>query len=347
MTMRRHPTQPRCAATAAARPLRRKCLAALCALAAPALGLAPAGTAWGQQDFPTQPLRLVVPYAAGGPTDAFARVLAEHWGQKLGKPMVVENRTGAGTVVGTDYVAKARPDGYTVLLTTVAHAVNDSIVPHLPYRTTRDFTPVGLAARAPLVLLVTQAFPARNLAEFVAYVKQHPGMVNYGSAGNGSAPHLASVLLDQMAGLQTTHVPYRGTGPAMTDLIGGQIGYMIDSAPTGLAQAKAGTVRLIATTMKARLPQTPGVPAVAEAVPGYEAYTWNGAFVPAGTPPARVEQLNRALRAALADPQLRQRAYEMGLLLEADPSPQALAGHLETELAKWRKVAQAAHIQEP
>ncbi len=296
--------------------------------------------------WPTQPVKLVVPYAAGGPTDAFARVLAEQWGRQLGKPMVVENRTGAGTVVGTDYVAKAKPDGYTVLLTTVAHAVNESIVPRLPYRTTRDFAPVGLAAKAPLVLLVNKSFPATDLKAFLAYVKANPNKVDYGSAGNGSAPHVATELLNLRAGLKTTHIPYRGTGPAMTDLVGGQIGFMIDSAPTGLAQVRAGTVRLIATTMRTRLPQTPDTPAVAEAVPGYEAYTWNAAFVPAATPPAVIATLSRTLRAALADADLQKRAFGMGLVLESDPTPQALAAHVDSEIAKWRGVAQAANIKE-
>ena len=305
------------------------------------------GGASAKEAWPVQAVRLVVPYAAGGPTDAFARVLAEQWGKQLGEPMIVENRTGAGTVVGTDYVAKAKPDGYVVLLTTVAHAVNESIVPRLPYRTTQDFAPVGLAAKAPLVLLVNKNFPARNLPEFLAYVKAHPGQVNYGSAGSGSAPHVATELLNLKATLKTTHIPYRGTGPAMTDLIGGQIGFMIDSAPTGLAQVRAGTVRLIATSMQSRLPQTPDTPAIAEAVPGYEAYTWNGAFVPAGTPAAVITTLNGALRRALADPGLKQRAFEMGLVLESDPTPQALAAHVGSEIAKWRTVAQAADIKEP
>jgi len=295
--------------------------------------------------WPSQPVKLIVPYAAGGPTDAFARILAEQWSKQLGVPMLVENRTGAGTVVGTDYAAKARPDGYTVLLTTVAHAVNASIVPHLPYRTEQDFAPVGLAAKAPLVLLVTKQFPARNLGEFLAYAKEHPGTLNYGSAGNGSAPHVASELLNLMADLKTTHIPYRGTGPAMNDLIGGQISFMLDSAATGLTQVRAGNVRLLATTMRTRLPQTPDTPAIAEAVPDYEAYTWNAAFVPAGTPATVIGTLNRTLRMALTDPGLRKRVDEMGLVLESDPTPQRLAAHLKSEIAKWHDVAQAAKIK--
>ena len=313
-------------------------------LALVTFGLASAAASTQAQDFPTRPIKLIVPYAAGGPTDTFARALAETWGKTLGVSMIVENRTGAGTLVGTEVAAKSAPDGYTVLLTTVAHAVNPSIQAKLPYRTVEDFAPVGLAAKAPLVIVVNKNLPANNLQEFLQYIKERPGKVSYGSAGVGSAPHLAAELLNYMTGSQAVHVPYRGSAPSMQDVIGGHLAFMIDSAPTGLAQVKAGTVRLLGTTMEKRLAQTPDTPAVAEFVPGYEAYTWNAAFVPAATPAPVVAKLNSSLQAAVADGQLQKQAYDMGLLLEKSPSPQGLAQFLNSELEKWSQVAKAAKM---
>ena len=296
------------------------------------------------QDFPSRPVKLIVPYAAGGPTDTFARALADTWGKKLGTSIIVENRTGAGTLVGTEAVAKSAPDGYTVLLTTVAHAVNPSIQPKLPYRTIEDFAPVGLAAKAPLVIVVNKNLPATNLPEFLKYIKDNPSKVSYGSAGVGSAPHLAAELLNYMTQSKAVHVPYRGSAPSMQDVIGGHLAFMIDSAPTGLAQVKAGTVRLLGTTMEKRLAQTPDTPAVAEYVPHYEAYTWNAAFVPANTPAPAIAKLNATLKEAVADPHLQKQAYDMGLQLEKSPTPEALSIFLKSELDKWSKVAKAANM---
>lgn len=314
----------------------------LCSAAMGAIALYATGAQ--AQNYPTRPVKLIVPYAAGGPTDTFARALADTWGKKLGQPLIVENRTGAGTLVGTDAVAKASADGYTILLTTVAHAVNPSIQSKMPYRTVEDFAPVGLAAKAPLVIVVNKAFPAQNLPEFVNYIKTHPGKVSYGSAGVGSAPHLGAELLNYMTGGKAEHVPYRGSAPAMQDVIGGHTDFMVDSAPTGLAQVRAGTVRLIATTMAQRLPQTPDTPAVAEAVPNYEAYTWNAVFAPVKTPAAIIKTLNTTLKEAVQDPALQKQAYEMGLVLDKNPEPQALATFLTSELAKWSQVAKAAKM---
>ncbi len=296
------------------------------------------------QDFPVRPVKLLVPYAAGGPTDTFARALADTWGKKLGVPMVVENRTGAGTLVGTEVAAKAAADGYTVLLTTVAHAVNPSIHPKLPYRTIEDFAPVGLAAKAPLVIVVNKNLPVTNLQEFLKYIKDNPGKVSYGSAGVGSAPHLAAELLNYMTASKAVHVPYRGSAPSMQDVIGGHLAFMIDSAPTGLAQVKAGSVRLLGTTMEKRLAQTPETPAVSEFVPKYEAYTWNAAFVPAATPAPVAAKLNATLQEAVADAQLQKQAYDMGLVLEKKPTPDDLSKFLGSELDKWSKVAKAANM---
>ncbi|MFD4838989.1 tripartite tricarboxylate transporter substrate binding protein [Achromobacter sp. NPDC058515] len=317
--------------------LARKLTAAICLLAATPL-------AWAGPGFPERPVKLVVPYAAGGPTDTFARALAESWGRQTGATFIVENRSGAGTMVGTEMVAKAPPDGYTLLLTTVAHAVNPSIHAALPYRTVEDFAPVGLAAKAPLVLVVNKSMPVQSLPEFLAYLKSRPGKINYGSAGIGSAPHLGAELVNYLAGTRAMHVPYRGSAPAMADVIGGHLDFMIDSAPTGLAQVHAGTVRLLATSMQQRLPQTPDTPAIAEAIPGYEAYTWNAVFAPAGTPAPLLKTLTSSLRAALHDEALKRRAYDMGLVLETEPTPAALASFLDSELKKWSEVAKAANM---
>lgn len=301
------------------------------------------GPIWAQ-DYPSRPIKLIIPYAAGGPTDAFGRAMADVWSRKLGTPVVIENRTGAGTLVGTEAVAKAAPDGYTLLLTTVAHAVNPHIHEKISYRTVEDFAPVGLVARAPLVLIVDKRLPVQNLQQFLAYLRARPGQVSYASAGVGSAPHLGAELLNLMAGTQAVHVPYRGSAPAIQDLIGGHLAFMVDSAPTGLAQVKAGTVRLMATTMAQRLPQTPDTPAIAEQVPGYEAYTWNAVFAPAGTPQKLIDRLQAGLQATVDDGELQKKAYDMGLVLEKQPRPQALASFLAQELDKWGKVARAAHM---
>lgn len=302
-----------------------------------------AGTV-GAQDYPARPIKLVIPYAAGGPTDSFGRAMAEVWSRKLGSPVVIENRTGAGTLVGTEAVARAAPDGYTLLLTTVAHAVNPHIHDKLGYRTVEDFAPVGLVAKAPLVLIVDKRLPVQNLPEFLAYLRARPGQVSYASAGVGSAPHLGAELLNLMAATQAVHVPYRGSAPAIQDLIGGHLAFMLDSAPTGLAQVRAGTVRLLATTMAQRLPQTPDTPAITEQVPGYEAYTWNAVFAPAGTPQKLIDRLQAGLQSTVDDAGLQRKAYDMGLVLEKQPRPQALAAFLNQELDKWGKVAKAAHM---
>lgn len=297
-----------------------------------------------QAAYPEQPVKLVVPYAAGGPTDTFARALSDVWGRELGTTVVVENKSGAGTMLGTTAVAHAQPDGYTVLLATVAHSVNPTLHKDLAYDPIKDFASVGLAARAPLVLVVNQKVPARTLSAFFDYLKAHPGEVTYGSAGVGSAPHLASALLDYEGKFDTRHVPYRGSAPAMADVIGGHVQFMIDSAPTGLAQVRAGTVRLLGTTMPERLPQTPDTPAIAELIPGYEAYTWNAVLVPAGTAPAVIETLRSALESALNDASLREKADSMGLMLERHPAPESLNAFIAAEMDKWRDVVKASDM---
>ncbi|KAA0892534.1 tripartite tricarboxylate transporter substrate binding protein [Pusillimonas sp. ANT_WB101] len=294
--------------------------------------------------YPERTVKLVVPYAAGGPTDTFARVLTEVWGKNLGATMIVENKSGAGTMLGTEFVAKSAPDGYTILLSTVAHSVNPSLHESLSYDPIKDFSSVGLAARAPLVLVVNNDLPAHTVTEFFEYLKSNPGKVNYASAGIGSAPHLGGALLNHIGKFETIHVPYRGSAPAMADVIGGHAEFMIDSAPTGLAQVKAGTVRLLATSMKDRLPLTPDTPAIAEYLPGYEAYTWNAVLVPAGTPAEVIEQIRSALQKSLQDPALKEKANMMGLLLESEPNPADLDVFISAEIDKWRDVVKTSDM---
>ncbi len=294
--------------------------------------------------YPGKPVTLIVPYSAGGPTDTFARALADVWGRKLGTTVVVENRAGAGTMVGTETVAKAPGDGYTLLLATVAHSVNPSLHERLSYDPIKDFKSVGLAAKAPLVVVANKNLPANNLNEFLEYLKKNQGKVNYASAGLGSAPHLGGALLNYLGGFETTHIPYRGSAPAMADVIGGHADFMVDSAPTGLAQVNAGTVRLLATTMKERLPQTPDTPALAEVLPDYEAYTWNAVLVPSSTSAEVIEKLRATLEASLNDPDLIEKAKPMGLLLESNPTPEALDAFIAAEIEKWKSVVKQSDM---
>jgi len=296
------------------------------------------------QSYPARPVKLIVPYAAGGPTDTFARALADAWGKKLGQVLVVENRTGAGTLVGTDAVAKAQPDGYTILLTTVAHAVNPSIHDKMPYRTVEDFAPVGMAAKAPLVIVVNKNFPAQNLQEFIGYIKDHPGKVNYGSAGVGSAPHLGAELLNYMTGSKTEHVPYRGSAPADVDLAAGQIQFMTDTINSVMSFVKDKRMKLLAVTTAKRMSLFPDVPTLAETImPGFEAGAWQGVMVPAGTPEPVVQRLNAEINKALQNPGLREKLAVQG----AEPlgsSVQEYGAYLRKELARWASVVKATGI---
>ncbi|MBS7809606.1 tripartite tricarboxylate transporter substrate binding protein [Roseococcus pinisoli] len=309
---------------------RRTMMAAgLGTLAAPSLA--------GAQSAPS--LRLIVPYAAGGPTDIQARILAEQMVAPLEQRVVVENRTGAGVMVGTEAVAKAAPDGSTALLTTVAHAVNPSLFPNLPYDTERDFAPVALIAKVPLVVLVRKDLPVADMRGFLDWLRARNGQAVYGSAGVGSAPHLGTALLLMMAGLQAVHVPYRGSAPAMTDLAAGRIDFYLDAAASGLAQVRAGNGRALAWSMRTRGAVAPDLPTVAESgVPGYEAYTWSGVFFPAATPPAAVQRLNAACRQAMGHAGLRARFAELGAELAEPAPPEALGEFLRAEIAKWREV---------
>lgn len=290
---------------------------------------------------PARTTRVVVPYAAGGPTDVLARIFAEQLAPVIGQRVIVENRTGAGVVVGTDIVAKSPPDGQTLLLTSVAHAVNPSVFPNLPFDTERDFAPVAFIAKVPLVLLVPNSLPVRDMQGFLAWLRSRNGRATYGSSGVGGAPHLAAALLLMMTGLEASHVPYRGSAPAMADLASGRIDFYIDAATGGLAQARAGTARAIGWSMATRSPMVPELQTIAEGgVPGYECYTWNVILVPAATPRDTVLQLNRAFSQVMAIPALRQRVAELGGEVAEPSAPEDVGAFIQGEIAKWREVAQ-------
>lgn len=283
--------------------------------------------------------RLIVPYAAGGPTDVQARLISEPLGEALGARVIVENRVGAGVVVGTDAVAKAQPDGQTVLLTTVAHAINPTLFPKLPFDTQKDFAPIALVARVPLVLLIRKDLPVRDMREFIAWVRDQRGQATYGSAGIGSAPHAGAALLLKMEKLDAVHVPYRGSGPAMTDLAAGRLDFYIDAAASGLAQVKGGLVRALAWSMLKRSQAAPDLPTFDEqGVRGYEAYTWSALFAPAGTPREIVMRINAAVRDTVAIPALRARFAEIGAELSETGPPEALAEFVTSEIKKWGEV---------
>lgn len=311
-----------------------------------AAGMMLAANACAADPFPNKPVTLIIPYAAGGPTDVLGRVLAEQLSKTLGQRVVVENRTGAGVMIGTVAVARARPDGYTLLLATVAHAVNATLQPKLAYDTRRDFAAIGLAATVPLVVLTHPDVPAHTLQELLAYLKAHPDQATYGSAGVGSAPHIAAELLRLKTGIPMRHVPYRGSAPALNDLMGGQITFYIDSVATGLKYSASGKLRALAITSAKRSGLAPNLPTVAESgVPGYEAYTWNALFAPAGTPPAVVDRLQAALADALADRATRERIGALGGEIPANTSATSLDAFVQTEIVKWGEVVRASGMR--
>ncbi|HVH03603.1 MAG TPA: tripartite tricarboxylate transporter substrate binding protein [Amaricoccus sp.] len=299
----------------------------------------------GAQDFPTQPVTLVIPFAAGGSTDVVGRIIAGRMGQELGQQMVVENRAGAGGSLGAGTVARAAPDGYTILMGTVAtHALNPLILEQAPYDPVKDFAPVSLLVIVPNVLAVNPELPVKTVQELIDLAKQKPGELAYASSGNGTPLHLSGELFKSMAGVDIQHVPYQGSGPALTDVIGNQVPIIFDNLPSASAHIKAGALRPLGVTTAERAPSFPDVPTIAETLPDYETYTWNALFAPAGTPPEVVEQLNAAALAALADPGVAARMDEFSAQIVGS-TPDELAAHVAAEIAKWTPVVKGADIK--
>jgi tripartite-type tricarboxylate transporter receptor subunit TctC len=317
----------------------KRALGVLCAGLA-ALMLASPAT--GQERYPSKVVHLVVPFAVGGSTDVLARALAQQLSERIGQPVIVDNKPGAGGTVGTDYAAKAAPDGYTLLLGTVGtHASAVSLYDKLPYDPVRDFVGITEIATIPnLVVVNADKVPVQTLGELIALARKNPGRLSYASNGAGTSNHLATELLRSAAGIELIHVPYKGSGPALNDLLGGQVSMMLDVVMTSYPHIKAGRLKALAVTGATRSPLLPDVPTVAEqGFPGFEAIVWFGVFAPARTPPAVVDYLNRELVAAITAPRLRTLLESQGAQPVAG-TPAEFAARIQSEIPKWRKVVQ-------
>ncbi|MGF9562382.1 tripartite tricarboxylate transporter substrate binding protein [Neorhizobium sp. JUb45] len=315
------------------------------ALAGTTLALMSLGSTAQAKDFPNNTITLVVPFAAGGSTDVVGRVVAQKMGEILGQQVVVENVAGAGGNLGADRVARAEPDGYTILMGTVAtHALNPLILKTKPYDPEKDFAPVSLLVVVPNVLVVNPELPVNSVQELIDLLKKEPDKYSYASSGNGTPLHLSGELFKSMTGTTMQHVPYKGAGPALNDLIGNQISIMFDNLPSSSGHIKGKTLKALGVTTKERAPSFPDVATVAETVPGYETYTWNALFAPAGTPPEAVAKLNEAANAALKDPKVAERMKEFSATIVGS-TPEELGKHVTAELAKWGPVVKNANIQ--
>ncbi len=295
------------------------------------------------RDYPTRPIRIMVGYAAGGTADVTARLIGQWLSERLGQQFVVENRPGAGSNLATEVVAHAQPDGYTLLLVTGANAINASLYGKLSFDFVRDITPVAGIVRVAIVMVVNPSFPARTIQEFIAYAKAHPGTINIATLGNGSPQHIFSALFEMMAGVELVHVPYRGAAQAMTALLGGQVQAFFGATPVMIEHINAGRLRGLAVTTAERVEALPGVPAMAEAIPGYAASDWLGFGAPKGTPDGIVGLLNNTINAGLADPKIRERLGTQGLLLSGSPAD--FGKLIRSETQKWAKVVRAGDIK--
>lgn len=290
------------------------------------------------QTYPAKPIRLLVPFPAGGATDILARALSQKLGEKLGQPVVVENRPGAGGTIGADAASKAAPDGYTLLLATSStHSIGPAINPKIPYNAETDFTPIAYVATSPNIVLVPNSSPARTMREFIDYARKNPGRLNYASSGNGTIVHLSTEYFKAVSGTFILHIPYRGTALAMPDLISGKVDVLFDSLVTGMPHVKDGKLRALAVTSLKPTALAPGMPTVAEVLPGYESTTWFGLYGPKGLPADITAKVNQAVNAALAEADVKERFARLG----AEPTggtPQAFASLVRADTAKWKKI---------
>jgi tripartite-type tricarboxylate transporter receptor subunit TctC len=302
------------------------------------LGLACCGAAGAAAlDYPTRPVHIIVGYPAGGTTDILARLTGQYLSERLGQQFIIDNRSGAGNNIGTEAVVSAAPDGYTLLLVNPANAINATLYQNLPFNFMRDIAPVAGIIRVPNVMEVNPAVPAKTVAEFIAFAKANPGKVNMASSGNGTSIHVSGELFKMMAHVDMVHVPYRGSAPALTDLMGGQVQVLFDNMPSSIEYLKAGKLRPLAVTTAMRSDALPGVPTVAETVPGYEASAWFGLGAPKGTPREIVDKLNATVNAGLADPKLKARLADLGGSMLTG-TPAEFGDLIAAETEKWAKV---------
>jgi tripartite-type tricarboxylate transporter receptor subunit TctC len=288
-------------------------------------------------DYPVKPVKWVVPYPPAGTTDVLARIVAQWLSEKMGQPFVVENRPGAGNNIGTEAVVNAAPDGYTMLLVNPANGINASLYKTMNYNFIRDITPVAGLVRTPNVMEITNSLKVTTVQEFIAYCKANPGKLNMASSGSGTSVHLSGELFKSMTGCNMVHVPYKGAGPALIDLIGGQVDVLFDNLPSSVVHIKAGKVRALAVTSEQREPSMAQLPTVGETVPGYEATAWFGIGMPKGTPREIIDKVNAEVNRALADPKMRERLAELGGKSIAG-TPEDFGKIIAAETAKWEKV---------
>jgi tripartite-type tricarboxylate transporter receptor subunit TctC len=294
-------------------------------------------------DYPTRPVRWLVGYPAGGTTDILARIIGAWLSEHLGQQFVIENKPGAGNNIATEAMIHSPPDGYTVLLVNPANAINATLYRKLPFNFIRDTLPVGGLMRVPNVMEVNPSLPAKTVTEFIAYAKANPGKINWASSGNGTSVHLSGELFKIMTGVELTHVPYRGSAPALTDMISGTVQVMFDNMPSSLPHIQAGKLRPLGVTTAQRSPALPDVPTVAESVPGYEASAFFGMSVPKGTPSEIIEKLNKEINAALADPGMRAKLGDLGGVV-IPGTPDDFGKVVAQETDKWAKVIQTGGV---
>jgi tripartite-type tricarboxylate transporter receptor subunit TctC len=306
-------------------------LTLLCSAAAPALA--------ADTDYPNRPIRWVVGYPPGGTTDLLARLMGQWLSQRLGQQVVIDNRPGAGNNIGTDFAVRSPPDGYTIFLVNPANAINATLYRKLPFNFLDDMVPIAGIVRVPNVLTVRKNFPANTLPEFIDYAKKNPDKINMASSGSGTSVHLSGELFKYMTGIQMKHIPYKGAGPATTDLLAGQVDLIFDNMPSIISHIRGGQLRALGVTTAQRSPALPDVPAIAEVVPGYEASAWFGAAAPKGTPREAIDRLNREFNAALADPAMKAKLADLGgVPIPGTPEDFWALHRMETE--KWAKIVQ-------
>jgi tripartite-type tricarboxylate transporter receptor subunit TctC len=296
------------------------------------------------QAYPSRPVHIIVPFAAAGPNDIVARVVAQWMSEHLGQPFVIENRPGAGTNVGTEIVVHAPPDGYTALMVSSSHAINATLYDKLNFSFIRDIAPVASIMRVPNVMVVNPAFPARSVREFIDYGKANPGKLNFASSGIGASNHMSGELFKAMTGLDMTHVPYRSSGPALTDLISGQVQVMFDAMSSSVEHIRGGRLRPLGITTATKADALPGVPVIADVVPGYEVSNWFGFGMPRSTPADVIMTFNKAVNEAVADPKLKVRLADLGGILMPG-SPADFGKLIAEETEKWGKVIRSANIK--